>query len=109
MPENPLTNNFYARWFTREEKRCLKKSSPDAQDEIMALRALAGRLTRHLSTRQPDEYSDHDLKLLTSLVRIAAGLGTLMRLGISLQGRDGRFEKSIEEAIQSLEDDWSQA
>ena len=109
MPENPIHNCFYARWFSGEEKRYLKKSRPDAQDEIANLRTLAGRFMRLLSQKEPAEYNDADLKLLNSLVRISIGIGALQRGDLSQHGREGRLEKSIEEAIQSLEDDWSQA
>jgi hypothetical protein len=104
---NPLKNSFYARWWTSEEKRYLKKSSPDAGDEVANLRTLAGRLTRHLSRLDPGDYSNEDLKRLTVLVRISVGIGTLLRGNASLQGRESSVEKSIQEAIESMEDDWS--
>jgi hypothetical protein len=99
-PENPINKCYYARWFSAEEKRFLKKSSPDGCDEIANLRTFAGRLTRHLSRREPAEYSDDDLKLLTTLVRLSAGIGTLQRGNATIQNREGDVEKSIEEAIQ---------
>jgi hypothetical protein len=107
--QDPTKNNFYARWWTVEEKRFLKKSSPDAGDEVANLRTFAGRLTRRLSQIDPGEYSNEDLKLLTSLVRISVGIGALLRGNASLQGKDGGVEKSIQEAIDSMEEDWSQA
>jgi hypothetical protein len=107
--QDPIKNSFYARWFSAEEKRYLKKSSPDGSDEITNLRIFAGRITRHLSRKDPQEYSDDDLKLLTQLVRISVGIGALQRGNASLQGKDSRVEKSIEEAIQNMEEDWSQA
>jgi hypothetical protein len=109
MPEDAFKNSFYARWFTAEEKRTLKKSSPDGSDEISALRTFAGRITRHLSSIDPGQYSDDDLKLLNTLVRIAVGIGALQRGNVSIQAKDARVEKSIEEAIQGMEEDWSQA
>jgi hypothetical protein len=107
--DDPIKDCFYARWFTGEERRQLKHSSPDGQDEVTNLRTFAGRLTRHLSQIEPADYSSDDLKLLTSLVRISVGIGALLRGNASLQGRDGRLDRSIEEAIESLEEDWSQA
>jgi hypothetical protein len=114
MPEkteslDPIKNCFYARWFAALEKKSLKKSSPDGCDEIYNLRAFAGRLTCHLSHKEPGEYTDEDLKLLNSLVRISVGIGALLRGNASLQGRDGRVEKAIEEAIEGMEEEWSQA
>jgi len=114
MPTKPDTPNtikgiFYARWFTAAEKRDLKESSPDASDEVANLRTFAGRLTRRLSQIDPGEYSNEDLKLLTCLVRISVGIGTLLRGNASLQGKEASVEKSIQEAIQSMEDDWSLA
>ena len=102
-------NNFYSPSFSAEETRRLKKSSPDASDEVANLRAFAGRITRHLSQKEPGEYSDHDLKLLTQLVRISVGIGALLRGNASLQARDSNVERSIEEAIRSMEEDWSLA
>jgi len=98
-PENPINKCYYARWFSTDEKRLLKKSSLDACDEIANLRTFAGRLTRHLSQKEPGGYNDDDLKLLTSLVRISAGIGTLQRGNATIQNREGDVEKSIEEAI----------
>jgi hypothetical protein len=109
MTSSPSQTNFYSRSFTPEEKRLLKKSSPDGSDEIANLRTLAGRITSHLSRVQPSAYSDADLKLLTQLVRISVGIGALLRGNASLQGKDSRVEKSIEEALRSMEDDWSLA
>jgi hypothetical protein len=109
VPTAPLTHSYYARWWTSEEKRSLKKSSPDAGDEVANLRTFAGRLTRRLSQIDPGDYSNEDLKLLTSLVRISVGIGALLRGNASQQGRDAGVEKSIQEAIQSMEDDWSLA
>jgi hypothetical protein len=109
MTSSPSQSSFYTRWFNPEEKRYMKKSSPDGSDEVANLRAFAGRITRHLHRLEPCEYSDTDLKLLTQLVRISVAIGTLLRGNASLQGRDSQVEKSIEEAIRSMEEDWSQA
>jgi hypothetical protein len=106
---SPLKNSFYARWWTSEEKRYLKKSSPDAGDEVANLRTLAGRLTRHLARLDPGEYSNEDLKRLTVLIRISVGIGTLLRGNANMQGRENSVEKSIQEAIESMQDDWSLA
>jgi hypothetical protein len=107
--QNPIQNSFYARWWTGEEKRYLKKSSPDAGDEVANLRTFAGRLTRRLSQKDPVEYSTDDLKLLTMLIRISVGIGTLLRGNASMQGKESSVEKSIQEAIQSMDEDWSLA
>jgi hypothetical protein len=96
---NPLNKCYYARWFSVEEKRFLRKSSPDGSDEVANLRTFAGRLTRHLSQREPSDYSDDDLKLLTSLVRLSAGIGTLLRGNATIQNREGDVEKALEEAV----------
>ena len=110
-PKDPnlIKNSFYARWWTGEEKRYLKKSGPVAGDEVANLRTFAGRLSRRLSQIDPGEYSNEDLKLLTTLVRISVGIGALLRGNLSLQGKDAGVEKSIQEAIESMEEDWSQA
>jgi hypothetical protein len=107
--QDPIKDCFYARWWTGEEKRCLKKSSPDAGDEVANLRTFAGRLTQRLSQKDPGDYSNEDLKLLTSLVRISVGIGALLRGNIGLQGKESSVEKSIQEAIESMEEDWSLA
>jgi hypothetical protein len=111
MPSTPdsIKNSFYARWWTSEEKRTLKKSSPDAGDEVANLRTFAGRLTRHLSRLDPGEYSNEDLKRLTMLIRISVGIGALLRGNASMQGKEGSVERSIQEAIESMEEDWSLA
>jgi hypothetical protein len=106
---DPIKTCFYSPWFAPLEKRWLKKSSPDGCDEVYNLRSLAGRLTAHLSRKEPGEYSDADLKLLTTLVRISVGIGALLRGNASLAGREGRLDQSIERAIESLEGEWSQA
>jgi hypothetical protein len=109
IQDNPIKDCFYARWFTAQEKRDLKKSSPDGCDEISNLRCFAGRITRHLSQKEPAGFSDEDLKLLNTLVRISVGIGALQRGNATRQGKEARLEKSIEEAIESMEEDWSQA
>jgi hypothetical protein len=109
MTPSPSETNFYCHSFSMEEKRRLKKSSPDASDEVANLRTFAGRITRHLSRKEPEEYNDQDLKLLTQLVRISVGIGALLRGNASLQARDSNVERSIEEAIRSMEADWSLA
>jgi hypothetical protein len=106
---DPIKNCFYTRWFSLPEKRWLKKSSQDGCDEVYNLRTFAGRLTSHLSGKEPAEYTDDDLKLLNSLVRISVGIGALLRGNASLQSKDGRLDKSIAEAIEGMEEDWSQA
>jgi hypothetical protein len=107
--ENPIKNCFYARWFTRVEKRFLRKSSPDGCDEIYNLRTFAGRITAQLSHKDPLEYSDDDLKLINTLVKIEVGIGALLRGNVTIQGKGSPVDKSIQEAIQSMEQDWSQA
>jgi hypothetical protein len=107
--DDPIKDCFYARWFTGEERRQLKQSSPDGQDEVTNLRTFAGRLTRHLSQIQPADYSNDDLKLLTSLVRISVGIGALLRGNFTINGKVGGVEKSIQAAIENMEQDWSQA
>ena len=104
MPANPNTldpvkNCFYARWFAAAEKKGLKKSSPDGFDEVYNLRSIAGRLTCHLSKKEPAEYSDGDLKLLNTLVRISVGIGALLRGSVIIQSRDGSAQKSLQAAI----------
>ena len=47
--------------------------------------------------------------MLTTLVRISVSIGALLRGNASLQDKDGRVEKPIEETIQSMENDWSMA
>ena len=106
---NPIKNSFYARWWTSEEKRYLKKSSPDAGDEVANLRTLAGRLTRHLSQLDPGDYSNEDLKRLTMLIRISVGIGALLRGNAGMQGKEASVERSIQEAIESMDEDWSLA
>jgi hypothetical protein len=108
-PTNPITHCFYARWFTQEEKRFLKHSSPDGCDEIYNLRTFAGRITGQLSHKVPLEYSDEDLKLINTLVKIEVGIGALLRGNVTIQGRGSRVDKSIEEALQGMEQDWSLA
>jgi hypothetical protein len=109
MSLDPIKNCFYAPWFAALEKKALKKSSPDGFDEVYNLRAFAGRLTCHLSQKEPGEYTDEDLKLLNSLVRISVGIGALLRGNASLQGRGGSVDKAIEAAIDGMEAEWSQA
>jgi hypothetical protein len=109
MPENPIKNDFYAGWLTAEERRRLKKAGGDAQAEIAALRTFAGRITRRLSTKEPEEYSDEDLKCLNTLVRLTVAIATLLRTNVTVTGRDSNVEKSIEEAIQGMEEQWSLA
>ena len=106
---NPITQCFYARWFTPAEKRFLRKSSPDGCDEIYNLRSLAARITAQLSHKEPLEYSDDDLKLLNTLVKIEVAIGALLRGNVAIQAKGGKVDKSIEEAIQGLEQDWSLA
>ncbi len=106
---SPTQTTFYLSTFSSEEKRLLKKCSPDASDEVANLRAFAGRITRHLVGKQPHEYSDLDLKLLTQLVRISVGIGALLRGNASAQVRDSHVERSIEEAIRNMDEDWSLA
>ena len=108
-PDDPIKDCYYSRWFSTREKRDLRKGSPDGGDEVANLRAFAGRITAHLSQKGPAEYSDEDLKLLGILVRISVGIGALLRGNFNMQSRDGTNERSIADAIQSLEDEWSQA
>jgi hypothetical protein len=96
---DPIRDCFYARWFTREEKRYLKKSSLDGSDEVNNLRIQAGRLTEHLSRKQVSEYSDDDLKLLTSLVRISAGIGALQRGNATIQKGEDSAGRALGEAV----------
>jgi hypothetical protein len=107
--ENQLKDCYYAGWFSAAEKRLLRKSSPDGSDEITNLRCFAGRLTRHLAQKQPGEYGDDDLKLLNTLVKISVGIGALQRGSPGRQGRSSAVEKSIQDAIENLEADWSLA
>ena len=106
---DPIKTCFYAAWFGIQEKKALRKSSPDGFDEVYNLRAFAGRITAHLFKKEPADYSDDDLKLLTTLVRISVGIGALLRGNFNMQARDGTTERSVAEAIQSMEDEWSQA
>jgi hypothetical protein len=104
-----LRRCFYARWFSKEEKRFLRKSTPDGSDEVHNLRTFAGRITLRLSQKDPLEYSDEDLKLVNTLVKISVGIGALLRGNVTIQGKGSNVEKSIEEALQSMEQDWSLA
>jgi hypothetical protein len=95
---NPIKTCFYARWWTAEEKRGLKKSSPDAADEAANLRTFAGGLTQRLSRKDPGDYSNEDLKLLTSLVAKLDRLewrtslpSVIVPGGDPLEDMDGRF------------------
>lgn len=110
MPDpDPIKTCFYAAWFSPAEKKSLKKSSPDGFDEVYNLRAFAGRITAHLFKKEPADYSDDDLKLLGILVRVSVGIGALLRGNFTIKGRDGGMERSIEEAIENMQQDWSQA
>lgn len=106
---DPIKTCFYAAWFGMQEKRALRKSSPDGFDEVYNLRAFAGRISAHLFKKEPADYSDDDLKLLATLVRISVGIGALLRGNFTINGKDGGVEKSIQAAIENMEQDWSQA
>jgi hypothetical protein len=111
MPESidQIKTCFYVRWFSLLEKKWLKKSSPDGFDEVYNLRAFAGRLTSLLCQKEPAEYTDKDLKLLATLVRISVGIGALLRGNATIQGKSGNPDRSLDAALDSLEEDWSQA
>ena len=108
LPE-PIRNCFYAPWIKLQEKRDLQASSPDGLDEVYNLRVLAGRITRRLALKEPEEYNDSDLKLITALVRISVGIGALVRGNFSMHLKDGSLERELAEDVASLGEDWSQA
>lgn len=104
--KNALKHGFYAHWFTEDEKKNLIHGREDALDEIDNLRRFAGRITKRLAKIEPEAYSEADMKCLDTLVNINIAIGTLLRTNALITGKDSNVEKTIEDAILSMEERW---
>jgi hypothetical protein len=104
--KNALKHGFYAHWFTEDETKNLEHGREDARDEIANLRRFAGRITQRLLKIEPEVYSEADMKCFDTLVNINIAIGTLLRTNALMTGKHSNVEKSIEDAILSMEERW---
>ena len=104
--KNALKHGFYGKLGPEEKAKNQEKEREDALDEIHSLRIYAKRIKERLDNKEPEKYSDADLRSINTLVEINLAIGTLLRTNALIGGKSSDVEKSIEEAIASMEERW---
>ncbi|MFC2028311.1 hypothetical protein ACFLTX_00095 [Chloroflexota bacterium] len=104
---NSFKHGFYARHYSREEIKQLKKTSEDIHAEIALLRVQLDRVMDFLDN--VEDFSTKDISLLNTALAINLAIGRHLRTNSYLNGSSSSLEDIISEIIQEETDDWELA